>query len=117
MDAGAGRLQARDDGGHGGAPGTVGQGDGTVDACYKTIAQLIGFAPKLERYAVKAITGGTDALGEVSCLIYHDGISASGQGAHTDIIQASALAFVNALNKLAFRQRIVIVKNGEQQSV
>ncbi|HEY4497282.1 MAG TPA: 2-isopropylmalate synthase [Candidatus Paceibacterota bacterium] len=92
-------------------------GDGTVDACYKTIAQLIGFAPKLERYAVKAITGGTDALGEVSCLIYHDGISASGQGAHTDIIQASALAFVNALNKLAFRQRIVIVKNGEQQSV
>jgi 2-isopropylmalate synthase len=81
-----------------------GDGDGMVDACYKVIAKITGVSPKLERYAVKAITGGTDALGEVSCLITHDGVSATGQGAHTDIIQASALAFVNALNKLRHRQ-------------
>ena len=81
-----------------------GDGDGMVDACYKVIAQITGISPKLERYAVKAITGGTDALGEVSCLINHDGVSATGQGAHTDIIQASALAYVNALNKLRHRQ-------------
>jgi 2-isopropylmalate synthase len=81
-----------------------GDGDGMVDACYKVIAKITGISPKLERYAVKAITGGTDALGEVSCLINQDGLTATGQGAHTDIIQASALAFVNALNKLEYRR-------------
>jgi 2-isopropylmalate synthase len=81
-----------------------GDGDGMVDACYKVISKITGISPKLERYAVKAITGGTDALGEVSCLVSHDGVSATGQGAHTDIIQASALAYVNALNKLRHRQ-------------
>lgn len=82
-----------------------GEGDGMVDACYKVISEMAGMHPKLERYVVKAITGGTDALGEVSCLVQLDGVSASGQGAHTDIIQASALAYVNALNKLDYRRR------------
>jgi len=81
-----------------------GDGDGMVDACYKVISQITGITPKLERYAVKAITGGTDALGEVSCLISDHGVTATGQGAHTDIIQASALAYVNALNKLEARR-------------
>jgi len=79
-------------------------GDGMVDACYKAISQITGIAPELERYAVKAITGGTDAQGEVSCLVRWEGVSANGQGAHTDIIQASALAYVNALNKLDDRR-------------
>jgi 2-isopropylmalate synthase len=82
----------------------AGDGDGMVDACFKVISQITGITPKLERYAVKAITGGTDALGEVSCLINLDGITATGQGAHTDIIQASALAYINALNKLHARR-------------
>jgi 2-isopropylmalate synthase len=80
-----------------------GNGDGMVDACYKVISEITGMYPKLERYAVKAITGGTDALGEASCLVSQDGITVSGQGSHSDIIQASALAYVSALNKL--RQR------------
>jgi 2-isopropylmalate synthase len=79
-------------------------GDGMVDACYKAIAKITGVSPKLERYAVKAITGGTDALGEVSCLISESGMTVSGQGAHTDTVHASALAFINALNKLQYRQ-------------
>jgi len=82
-----------------------GDGDGMVDACYKVIAKITGISPKLERYAVKAITGGTDALGEVSCLISQDGVTVSGQGAHTDTVHASALAYINALNKLQYRQR------------
>ncbi len=56
--------------------------------------------PALERYSVKAITGGTDALGEVSCLVREDGMTVAGQGAHSDIVMASALALVNALNRL-----------------
>jgi 2-isopropylmalate synthase len=81
-----------------------GDGDGMVDACYNVISRITGISPKLERYAVKAITGGTDALGEVSCLVNQDGVTATGQGSHTDIVHASALAFVNALNKLEYRR-------------
>ena len=82
-----------------------GTGDGMVDACYKVISDLTGQHPQLERYAVKAITGGTDALGEVTCLVREDGRTVMGQGSHTDIIQASALAYVNALNKLEYRRQ------------
>ncbi len=80
-------------------------GDGMVDACYKAIAKATGTTCKLERYAVKAITGGTDAQGEVSCLVRDDEVTSNGQGAHTDIIMASALAFLNALNKIEYRKR------------
>ncbi|HVN89981.1 MAG TPA: 2-isopropylmalate synthase [Candidatus Binataceae bacterium] len=80
-------------------------GDGMVDACYKAIYQIAGITPTLERYAVKAITGGTDALGEVSCMVREDGMTVAGQGAHSDIVMASALALVNALNRLQARNR------------
>ncbi|HUO06040.1 MAG TPA: 2-isopropylmalate synthase [Candidatus Binataceae bacterium] len=80
------------------------EGDGMVDACYKAIYKIAGVHPALERYAVKAITGGTDALGEVSCLIREDGVTVAGQGAHSDIVMASALALVNALNRMKARK-------------
>ncbi len=80
-------------------------GDGMVDACYQAIAKATGTHCKLERYAVKAITGGTDAQGEVSCLVREGDLTSTGQGAHTDIIMASALAFLNALNKMEYRKR------------
>src|SRR5437867_3857981 len=82
-----------------------GTGDGMVDACYKVISDLTGQHPTLQRYAVKAITGGTDAQGEVTCLVREDDRTVTGQGSHTDIIQASALAYVNALNKLEYRRQ------------
>ena len=78
-------------------------GDGMVDACYKAIYKLTDLSPTLERYSVKGITGGTDALGEVSCLVREDGMTVAGQGAHSDIVTASALALVNALNRLKAR--------------
>ncbi len=78
-------------------------GDGMVDACFKAILKAADVNPTLERYSVKAITGGTDALGEVSCLIREDGMTVAGQGAHSDIVMASALALVNALNRLKAR--------------
>ncbi|HZP44339.1 MAG TPA: 2-isopropylmalate synthase [Candidatus Binataceae bacterium] len=79
-------------------------GDGMVDACYKAIYRIVGLTPALERYAVKAITGGTDALGEVSCMLRENGMTVAGQGAHSDIVMASALALVNALNRLKARR-------------
>jgi 2-isopropylmalate synthase len=75
-------------------------GDGVVDATYKAILKVAHMKPVLERYSVKSITGGTDALGEVSCLLRDDGMMVAGHGAHSDIVMASALALVNALNRL-----------------
>src|SRR5258705_5685704 len=89
-------------------------GDGVVDAWYKVITKITGSESQLVRYSVNAITGGTDAQGEVSCVLEDDGIRVSGQGAHTDIIMASALAYINALNKLEGRKhyRQVVEKEG-----
>lgn len=81
-------------------------GDGVVDATYNALAEVVerfgGRVPQLDRYVVKAITGGTDAQGEVSCLLRDGETVATGQGAHTDIIVASALAYLSALNKLEY---------------
>ena len=82
-----------------------GTGDGMVDACYKVISGIVGQHPKLERYLVSAITGGTEAQGEVSCMLRDGDFTVTGQGVHTDIIMASALAYINALNKLENRRR------------
>ncbi|HTM09101.1 MAG TPA: 2-isopropylmalate synthase [Verrucomicrobiae bacterium] len=79
-------------------------GDGVVDACYKAIAKIAGSRARLLRYTVKAITGGADAQGEVSCMLEENGATVSGQGSHTDIIMASALAYISALNKLEYRR-------------
>ena len=82
------------------------EGDGIVDATYNALALVVektgGSRPNLERYVVKAITGGTDAQGDVSCLLRDGETSAIGQSSHTDIIMASAQAYVAALNKLQY---------------
>jgi 2-isopropylmalate synthase len=80
----------------------VAKGDGPVDAAYKTIAAITQTKSRLLSYVVAAITGGTDALGEVTVRLEEDGKNVMGYGADTDIIVASAKAYLNALNKLAY---------------
>jgi 2-isopropylmalate synthase len=80
----------------------TGTGDGPVDAVYRTIAAITGTESKLDAYLVKGITGGTDALGEVTVKVEEQGKKVAGHGADTDIILASAKAYVNALNKLEY---------------
>ncbi len=80
-------------------------GDGPVDAAYKAIASITDTGSKLLKYEVKSITGGTDALGEVLVSLEESGRSVRGHGADTDIIVASAKAYINALNKLAVRKQ------------
>ncbi len=79
----------------------TGTGDGPVDAVYNTIAALTETKSHLRAYIVKAITGGTDAQGEVSVRVEENGEVVTGHGSDTDIIVASAQAYLNALNKLA----------------
>jgi 2-isopropylmalate synthase len=80
----------------------TGTGDGPVDAVYRTIAAITQTKSKLLMYVVKAITGGTDAQGEVSVRVQEDGRTVTGHGADTDIITASARAYLSALSKLAY---------------
>ena len=83
----------------------TGNGDGPVDAVYKTIARMTGTRSKLLRYSVNAITGGADAQGEVTVRLEEAGHIVLGQGAHTDIIVASARAYINALNRLEHKKK------------
>jgi 2-isopropylmalate synthase len=76
-------------------------GDGPVDAVCKAIAAVTGMAAKLGRYEIRAVTSGTEALGEVSMQVEHAGRKVLGRGASTDVIEASARAYIDALNKLA----------------
>ena len=80
-------------------------GDGPVDATYKAIASITQTKSKLLKFEVKAITGGTDALGEVIVSLEEGDKTVSGYGADTDIIVASAKAYINALNKLVSRKK------------
>jgi len=82
-----------------------GTGDGPVDAVYRTIEAMTGVYCHLLTYAVKAITGGTDALGEVTVRLEAEGRTSFGHGADTDIILASAKAYLNALNRMADAKR------------
>jgi len=79
-----------------------GTGDGPVDAVYRTIAAMIQTKSRLLSYSVKAITGGTDAQGEVAVRLEENGKTVTGHGADTDIIVASAQAYLSGLNKLAY---------------
>ncbi len=75
-------------------------GDGPVDAAYEAIREAIGLAPKLESYSIRAVTGGKEALGEATVTISEDGRSHIGRGISTDIIEASAKAYVDAINRM-----------------
>ncbi|MAF85683.1 MAG: 2-isopropylmalate synthase [Dehalococcoidales bacterium] len=75
-------------------------GTGPVDAVCKAINRLLGIPSELTEFTVKSVTEGIDAIGEVLIRIDSGGITYTGRGADTDIIVASAKAYINALNRL-----------------
>ncbi len=75
-------------------------GDGPVDAIFNAIAKAFPHEARLQLYQVHAVTHGTDAQGEASVRLEEDGDIAIGRGADTDILVASAVAYISALNKL-----------------
>ncbi len=79
-------------------------GDGPVDAVYRAIAGAVDTKSTLLKFEVNSITGGTDALGEVSVTLEEEGKKVRGQGADTNILIAAAKAYITALNKLAMRR-------------
>lgn len=76
-------------------------GGGVVDATFKAIESVVQSGASLELYSVSNVTNGTDSLGETSVRLEKGGRIVNGQGSDTDIVLASAKAYVNALNKIA----------------
>ncbi|HYW82058.1 MAG TPA: alpha-isopropylmalate synthase regulatory domain-containing protein, partial [Spirochaetia bacterium] len=74
-------------------------GDGPVDAIFNAIDRALGLTTRLLEYIVQAVTPGRQAIGEVSVSLEIDGRKFVGRGASTDILEASAKAYVNALNR------------------
>ena len=71
-----------------------------MDAIYKAIAAVTGTTAKLMRYEIRAVTSGTEAMGEVTVHLEVGGRKILGRGASTDVIEASAKAYVDGLNRM-----------------
>jgi 2-isopropylmalate synthase len=87
------------------------EGTGPIDAVYNIISKLTGTKSKLLRFTISALTEGTDAQGEVTVRLEEDGIVALGKGSDSDIITASALAYINGLNRLEYLKKHPVVKH------
>lgn len=75
------------------------EGDGMIDAACSAIERAVGVNARLTSFKVGAVTPGTDAVGNVSVQVDVDGVSYSGRGVSTDVVEASARAFLNAVNR------------------
>lgn len=80
----------------------AGYGNGPIDATFNAIAKLTGTGSELMHFSISALTGGTDAQGEVTVRLNENGLEALGRGADPDIITASAKAYINGLNRLEY---------------
>jgi 2-isopropylmalate synthase len=78
----------------------TGTGDGMVDAAIAAIGEATGVQGKLGAFQVSSVTGGSDALGAVAITIEAEGRRVTGRGVATDVVEASARAYLNAVNKL-----------------
>ncbi len=88
---------------HGAEQRAESSGSGPVDAAFKAIESVVNSGAELELYSVNAITKGTESQGEVTVRLEKEGRIVNGQGADTDIIVASAKAYLSALNKLSHK--------------
>ncbi|MFH1156265.1 MAG: 2-isopropylmalate synthase [Pseudomonadota bacterium] len=86
------------------------EGNGPIDAAFNAISKLTETKCTLMRFTVSALTEGTDAQGEVTVRLQENGMVALGKGADPDIITASALAYVNGLNRLEYLKEHPAVK-------
>ncbi len=89
-----------------------GTGDGMIDAVIAAIGEATGVHGKLGNFQVSSVTGGSDALGAVAVTVdFDDGHKVAGRGVATDVVEASARAYLNAVNKLVrMRERGVEVR-------
>ncbi|NMB96700.1 MAG: 2-isopropylmalate synthase [Clostridiaceae bacterium] len=75
-------------------------GEGPVDAAFNALDRAVGIPLKLEDYSLRAVTGGKDALGEVTVRVSKNGKTFTGRGVSTDIIESSVRAYLDAINRV-----------------
>ncbi|MBC7342629.1 MAG: hypothetical protein H5U02_09325, partial [Clostridia bacterium] len=78
-------------------------GEGPVDAAFRAIEKITGVEVSLKNYSLNAVTSGCDAMGEVTVQLAYQDKTFIGKGLSTDIIEASARAYINALNKITWQ--------------
>ncbi len=83
-----------------------GSGDGPIAAAFAAMESVLDYRVVLERFTIRAATPGRDALGEVTIQARVDGHTFTGRGAHTDVVRASAEAYVHAVNKAAAARQL-----------
>ncbi len=76
------------------------EGDGMIDAACRAIKDATGVDGRLVEFNVSSVTGGVDALGDVVVQVEADGVRVSGRGLSTDVVEASARAYLSAVNRL-----------------
>ena len=89
------------------------QGDGPIDAIFKAIDKVVGSYHKLEDFQVKAVTETKEAMGIATVRVSREGLRALGRGSSTDILKASAKAYVQAINRLHW----LLQRNSEARPV
>ena len=103
-------LVSRDDKEH----SSSASGDGPVDAIYNAIDKITGLSCKLLDYQVMAKTKGQDAQGEVTVRVKHEKREVLGKGVGVNTIEASALSYLNAINKLILKSKSDLVEGSEE---
>ena len=83
----------------------VATGVGPVNAAYKAISGLLGISSNLVNYTLQSITGGTEALGEVVVRIIDESTEYVGRASRQDVVVASVMAYLSAINKMAKHKR------------
>ena len=82
----------------------ISTGDGPIDAAFLAIEKLIGHHYELDDFSIRAVTGGQEAAGEALVRLRDEGRLFSGRGISTDIVGAAIRAYINALNKIVYRE-------------
>jgi 2-isopropylmalate synthase len=83
------------------------EGNGSVDAIYNAIDQITKEEVSLEDYSIKSVSQGKDALGEVHVILRQNDVAVQGRGVSTDILEASAKAYLDAINRLIEKRKTV----------
>jgi 2-isopropylmalate synthase len=95
----------------------AGTGDGPIDAVFKTIERITGVDVKLRDFMVKSVTIGEDAQGEAQVEVEYEGRTLRGRAVSTDIIEASAIAFLQVINRALLQKQLKMNPQTEEVSV
>ena len=79
-------------------------GNGPVDAAFQAMEKVLGVSYELDDFKIRSVTEGSEAVGETVVMLRHEGKIYSGKGVSTDIVGSSILAYLNAVNKIAYEE-------------